>query len=38
MKKQYQEVAWEIVLIIEDTVRCSNTFDVGDDTNEDIFG
>ena len=37
MKKQYQQVTWEIVLIIEDTVRCSNTFGDGDDTYEDIF-
>ena len=38
MKKQYQQVTWEIVLIIEDTVRCSNIFEKGDDGEEDIFG
>ena len=37
MKKQYQEVALEIVLVYEDTVRCSNEYDIGDDTHEDIF-
>ena len=37
MKKEYQEVALEIVFLTEDTVRCSNGFDFGDDTGEDIF-
>lgn len=37
MKKQYQEVALELVLVMEDMVRCSNEYSVGDDTKEDIF-
>lgn len=37
MKKEYQDVALEIVLLIEDAVRCSNEYSVGDDTSEDIF-
>ena len=36
--KKYEEFIVEIVLINEDAVRCSNTYDVGDDTQEDIFG
>ena len=39
MKKQYQDVALEIVFIIDDAVRCSNNvFGDGDETGEDIFG
>ncbi len=37
MKKQYQDVALEIVFVTEDTVRCSNEYDIGDDCSEDIF-
>lgn len=37
MKKEYQEVALEIVFIMEDTVRCSNTYDQGDDWLPDDF-
>jgi hypothetical protein len=36
--KKYEELIVEIVLVSEEVVRCSNTFDVGDDTKEDIFG
>jgi len=35
--KQYEEFIVEILLIREDVVRCSNTYDVGDDAGEDIF-
>ena len=41
MKKEYQEVALEIVFLVEDTVRCSNEFSnefsIGDDASGDIF-
>ena len=37
MKKEYQEVALEIVFLVEDTVRCSNEFSIGDDVSGDIF-
>lgn len=37
MKKEYQEVALEIVFITEDAVRCSNTYSTGDDYIGDIF-
>ena len=37
MKRIYEELFLDIVLITEDAVRCSNTFDFGDDTKEDIF-
>ena len=36
--KQYEEIIVEILFISEDAVRCSNTYSVGDDTKEDIFG
>ena len=35
--KKYKELIVEIVRISEDVVRCSNTFSVGDDAEEDIF-
>jgi hypothetical protein len=37
MKKEYQDVALEIVFLVEDTVRCSNTYEFGDDVAGDIF-
>ena len=37
MKKEYQDVALEIVFLLEDTVRCSNIFEQGDDFLEDNF-
>lgn len=37
MKKQYEEVALVIVSMTDDVVRCSNTYSVGDDVDEDIF-
>lgn len=38
MKKCYEELTLEIVLVTEDVVRCSdNTYSVGDDIGEDIF-
>ncbi len=38
MKKCYEELTLEIVLVVEDVVRCSNTYSgVGDDVGEDIF-
>jgi hypothetical protein len=37
MKRIYEELILDILLIEEDAVRCSNTFEVGDDTSEDIF-
>jgi len=37
MKKCYEELTLEIVLVTEDVVRCSNTYSVGDDVGEDIF-
>lgn len=36
--KQYEELTLEILLITEDAVRCSNTYEKGDDIGEDIFG
>lgn len=38
MKKCYEELTLEIVFVTEDVVRCSNTYSVGDDVGEDIFG
>ncbi len=35
---QYEDLCVEIVRVETDVVHCSNTFDVGDDTKEDIFG
>ena len=37
MKRIYEELVLDIVLITEDAVRCSNDYSVGDDTEEDIF-
>lgn len=37
MKRVYEELVLNIVLHTEEAVRCSNTFEVGDDTKEDIF-
>ena len=37
MRKSYEEIELLIVSFTDDAVRCSNTFDVGDDTSEDIF-
>ena len=37
MKRIYEELVLDIVLITEDAVRCSNTYDVGDDVGNDIF-
>lgn len=37
MKKSYEELTLEILLVTEDVVRCSNTFSVGDDVGEDPF-
>ena len=36
--KAYEELCVEILRVEMDVVHCSNTFDVGDDTKEDIFG
>ena len=38
MKRAYEELVFEVALIEQDAVRCSNIFSVGDDTGEDIFG
>ena len=35
--KRYEECIIQILTFCEDVVRCSNTYDVGDDTKEDIF-
>ena len=35
MKKIYEELILNIVLIVEDTVRCSKS--IGDDIGDDIF-
>ena len=35
--KKYNKLQLEIVFISEDVVRCSNTYNVGDDVQEDIF-
>lgn len=37
MRKNYEESTLDILLITEDVVRCSNTYSVGDDIEEDIF-
>jgi hypothetical protein len=37
MKKSYEELTLEILLVTEDVVRCSNIFSVGDDASDDIF-
>lgn len=36
--KKYEELIVEILYVSEDVVRCSNTYSVGDDVEEDIFG
>ena len=36
--KQYEEVVVQIVFMEEELLRCSNTYSVGDDAGEDIFG
>ena len=38
MKRAYEELVFEVALIEQDAVRCSNVFNVGDDIGEDIFG
>ena len=38
MKRTYEELVFEVALIEQDAVRCSNIFSVGDDAGEDIFG
>lgn len=35
--KQYEEPTLEMLLITEDAVRCSNTYERGDDIGSDIF-
>ena len=37
MKKNYEEITLDILFVTEDVVRCSNTYSVGDDIEEDIF-
>ena len=37
IKKQYQDVMLEIVLVLDDTVRCSQWGQFGDDGDDDIF-
>ena len=37
MKKDYEAFVLDICLIVEDAVRCSNTFTNGDSIAEDIF-
>ena len=37
MKKNYEAIVLDICLIVEDAVRCSNTYDVGDNYGADIF-
>ena len=37
MKRIYEELVLNVVLIAEDAVHCSNTYSVGDDADEDIF-
>ena len=36
--KQYEEIVVQIVFMEEELLRCSNTYPVGDDAKEDIFG
>ena len=40
MKKNYEAIVLDILLIEEDAVRCSNSFvfEYGDSVGEDIFG
>jgi hypothetical protein len=38
MRKNYEEITLDILLVTEDVVRCSNTYSVGDDVSADIFG
>ena len=35
--KQYEELILDVVIIVEDAVRCSNTYSSGDDVGEDFF-
>lgn len=38
MRKNYEEITLDILLVTEDVVRCSdNTYSVGDDIGADIF-
>ena len=37
MKKNYETMVLDICLIVDDVVRCSNTFERGDDVGVDIF-
>ena len=37
MKRIYEELVLDVVLITEDAVRCSNVYSAGDDTSDDIF-
>ena len=37
MKTQYQDVVLEIVFVTEDTVRCSQWGESGNDGDDDIF-
>ena len=37
MRKNYEEIVLDILFVTEDVVRCSNTYSVGDDIEEDIF-
>ena len=37
MKKNYETIVLDICFIVEDAVRCSNTFELGDSVAEDIF-
>ena len=37
MKKNYEAIVVDICLIVEDAVRCSNTFSAGDGYGADIF-
>ena len=37
MRKNYEEIDLDILFVTEDVVRCSNTYSVGDDIEEDIF-
>ena len=37
MKKNYETMALEVLLLEDDVVRCSNTFEKGDSVSEDIF-
>lgn len=37
MKKSYEELTLEILLVTEDVVRCSESYEYGDDFSADIF-